>query len=106
MAEFVDGGWLDESSDSVGGEPSPPSEVAKVDGFDPCGYDRIAHGGMVELDELLGVAAFVDVVGLWLWESYCLIGGNNGVAVVGDEGDSPETCRGIPPPSQDDFTVE
>lgn len=66
MAEFADCRWLDESSDSVGGEPSPPSEVAKVDGFDPRGYDRVAHGGIVELNELLGVAAFVYVVGLWL----------------------------------------
>ena len=66
MSELTDRRWFDETPYPVRGESSPPSEVAKVNGFDPRGYDRVAHGGIVELNELLCVAAFVYAVGLWL----------------------------------------
>ena len=36
----------------------------------------------------------------------CLVRGNNVVTAVGDKGDTPESCCGISPPSQDDFSVE
>ena len=66
MSELTYRGWFDETPYPVGGESSPPSEVALVNCLDPHGYYRVAHGGIVELNELFCVAAFVYAVDLWL----------------------------------------
>ena len=64
MTELTDCRWFNETPYPVGGEASPPSEVALVNCLDPRGYHRVAHGGIVKLNELLCVVAFIDAVGL------------------------------------------
>ena len=53
---------FDETAYSRGGKPWPPSEVASIDGFAPCGYDWMTHCCMIELNQLLGVVAVVYAI--------------------------------------------
>ena len=46
------------------GQADPPSEVALVDGFAPCGDHWVAHGSIIKIDELVCVFTFIHAVGL------------------------------------------
>ena len=70
------------------------SEVALINCFAPCRNNRITHSCVVELNELVSVAAFVDWVECTIGEivlrgavevSNILVGWNDAVAAIVDE---------------------
>ena len=104
---------FDELSNAFGGEAWPPSEVASIDGFAPGRDSGESHGCVVELDELCGILAIVDAVreeGRKLDGGGDLIlvvvGGDDVVCIVRDEGDAPHVRTHVAPPSDDGFTIE
>ena len=54
---------FDALSYSFGSEAWPPLEVAGIDGLTPCRCDWIARGGVVKIDELPYIFAFINAVG-------------------------------------------
>ncbi len=68
---------------------------------------------MVELDELLGVLAFVDAVCKEGWHLDVggglivgFVGGDDIDGFVGDEGNTPHVRAHVAPPSDNSFTIE
>ena len=51
-------------ADEVGGEAGPCGKVAIVDGFDPCGRDRVSTWGVEEGDVVNLVGSVVGAVGV------------------------------------------
>ncbi len=85
----------------------PPSEVSSVDGFAPCGYFWVAHGGIIKVDELVCIFTFIYAVGLWErfgWQAHVSFPWNDVVLIV-FQGDSPESGGWVAPPSEDYFAI-
>ena len=63
MAHFRFVHDLDEAAHVLGREAWPLFEVPGVNGLVPCGGSGESHGGVIKLDELISVLAFVDTIG-------------------------------------------
>ena len=63
MAHFDFVHDLDEAAYALGREAWPPFEVPGFNGLAPSGDSGESHGGVVKLDELVGVFTLVNAVG-------------------------------------------
>ena len=83
VTHFGFGCYTKEAADALCCEAGPPLEVASIDCFTPCRHDWVAHNGVVELDGLVCVFTFIQVVCKKMRDIHrIVVGWNDVVATV------------------------